>query len=442
MCVAAVIFNPIPLSWLECMENDNPHGAGVAWEHNNKIQFVKGLTAKEIYDMQEAGAMSYPYLLHFRWATHGDKVAELTHPFPLGPRALLGETSGCAESVLIHNGTWNYYDTEVRRHLTEGNYEIPEEVIDAGSDTAIAAWLAFWDQSVLDSVAWATAIAEMVEKEDGSRAMDITTRGTWYDKDGSWFSNLMWVPWEGYNKFNDGSMYSSWASGFRDGHTYEYEKPDKEKLSSSEYAYWDDCIKGHGWMSMIGNVPPAARREDKNYAGKYNQICVSCTFYDTWWPEKDHYKPDNVTDEEWYDRFNWEKMSSHGRDSRTYGNSTGKTIQADSSSRAELVALSKRDSLSESNAERPSSLVGQKFSTFDEYLEAKYGPEVAREINNCFREGGETTEECAEATADTSVLPGWEDSGIEDPDWLADGDDPISDNPNVVNAWLAKQMAE
>lgn len=200
MCVAAIVFNPVCLEYLEAMENDNPHGAGIAWLQNGAIQFMKGLKAKDIYQLQTDEVMSYPYLMHYRWATHGDKVPELTHPFPIGPRALLGELSGSAQAVLIHNGTWNSYERTAARYINLGNYEIPEEILAAASDTAVAAWLVQDNPEILDEISWATAVAEIVEK-DGAKSMEITTRGTWSDKDGNWYSNLNWVPWSGYNSF-------------------------------------------------------------------------------------------------------------------------------------------------------------------------------------------------------------------------------------------------
>lgn len=216
MCVAAVIFSPISMQYLQCMEEDNPHGAGVAWLQGDSIRFMRGLSAQDIYQMQEDKVMTYPYLMHYRWATHGDKIPQLTHPFPIGPRALLGELHGNAPAVLIHNGTWNSYDKAAGRHIRAGNYEIPEEIFDAASDTAVAAFLAQDNPEILDEIMWATAVAE-IREEDGVKTMEITTRGQWYDKEGNWYSNLNWVPWSGYYF---PSMYSSTSDSAADRANY------------------------------------------------------------------------------------------------------------------------------------------------------------------------------------------------------------------------------
>lgn len=219
MCVAAVIFEPVSMEYLTAMEDDNPHGAGVAWLQDGRIRFARGLTAADIFQMQSDNVMSYPYLMHYRWATHGEKIPELTHPFPLGPRALMGELHGSASAVLIHNGTWSAYETNATKFVNEGNYELPEEVLACGSDTAIAAYLALHDQDILDSVQWATAVAE-IKEIDGKTTMEITTRGSWYEKESNWYSNLNWVPGNyysfgaGYSLTNNDEKYRQWEAEY------------------------------------------------------------------------------------------------------------------------------------------------------------------------------------------------------------------------------------
>ena len=186
MCIAAIIREPVSLTYLQSMEDDNPHGGGVACAREGSIFFMKGLTAKAIHALQESGQLSYPYLLHFRWATHGAKTPELAHPFPTGPRALFGETVGFCDQVMMHNGVWSDY----AKHLPIQS-EIPDAVFEVGSDTTAAAWLAFDNPDILDRVPWATAIAT-ISQESGE--MDIVARGTWTEHKGNHYSNLNWLP--------------------------------------------------------------------------------------------------------------------------------------------------------------------------------------------------------------------------------------------------------
>jgi hypothetical protein len=186
MCIAAIIFAPVSLEYLQEMDNDNPHGGGVAFAKPGKgVRFIKGLNAKQIFRLQEDKVVTYPYMLHFRWATMGDKVAALCHPFPIGPRALLGETKGYADKVLIHNGTWAGYN-----RLIPVNSEVPDSLLKCQSDTALAAWLIADRPEILKEVMWATATGWI----DAAGNLEVETTGTWTDYEGNWYSNLSWLP--------------------------------------------------------------------------------------------------------------------------------------------------------------------------------------------------------------------------------------------------------
>jgi len=247
MCVAAVAFQPVSLEYLLEMESSNPHGGGVAWQAGDSIQFYRGLTAKEIFKLQEDGAMTYPYLLHFRWATHGARVGELTHPFPTGARALMGEIAGCAPEVIIHNGTWSDWEDAGKKHL-------PAElqgVLGDMSDTAVAAFITAYNPDVLDEVPWATAHAFMRNGQ-----MDITTRGTWSDHQGNWYSNLNWLPttkhymsWPGMGGKDHCSKYDNpyRIPDFYDGHAWGARQDAKERYKALK----DRDVESVSWEQYV-----------------------------------------------------------------------------------------------------------------------------------------------------------------------------------------------
>lgn len=202
MCVAAVIeSNHGPkLAELRQMEDENPHGAGIAYAQGNRIRYVKGLTADMIFKMQSS--LPRPYLLHFRWATHGPKVQHLCHPFPLGMSALMSRrTSGTADAVLIHNGVWTNYE----RHLPVWAYGRRHEL----SDTAVAAYVAESNEDILDDVSWATAVGRAA----GAGRMDVTLRGsTWEVHKGDLYSNLRWQS-SGYKpprRYSNPRIFGAW----------------------------------------------------------------------------------------------------------------------------------------------------------------------------------------------------------------------------------------
>jgi hypothetical protein len=177
MCVAAVCFGDTPpLEYLEDMELGNPHGAGVAWVRNGAVAFVKGLDAEEVH--YALSRVPRPALFHFRWASAGPKTKRLTHPFPLGVKALTHTgVDGVAPAVMIHNGTWSSW----RQHIPqwakkdEGNL----------SDTAVAAYMAEDHEDILDSVHWATAILRSDKR--------VTLRGDWHNHGGTLYSNMHWL---------------------------------------------------------------------------------------------------------------------------------------------------------------------------------------------------------------------------------------------------------
>ncbi len=88
-------------------ERTNPHGSGIAWIQDKRVQWVKGLTADSIADLLPI--LSGPVVIHFRIATAGGKRPELCHPFPISPTVPL-KAYGQAGSVLFHNGHWHGWE--------------------------------------------------------------------------------------------------------------------------------------------------------------------------------------------------------------------------------------------------------------------------------------------------------------------------------------------
>jgi hypothetical protein len=181
MCVAIIVESDITPDTLTSCDDANPHGIGVAWAQRDRIAYRKGLSLREVIKI--APRLPRPFLLHFRWATHGPRVPHLTHPFPLGERALISRaTEGTADAVLIHNGVWSDYRRWVPAWVDAERW----------SDTAVAAYVAGTvGEEVLDHVAWSTATARAA----GGGRIDITLRGRWMSHtDGNTYSNLHWLP--------------------------------------------------------------------------------------------------------------------------------------------------------------------------------------------------------------------------------------------------------
>jgi len=102
----------------ECFKN-NPHGAGIMYPQNGKIRVLKGLM--DIESVLNAlnqipNAKNIPIVIHFRFATHGDKSAENTHPFPLsGDYNDLIKLDTEVYRAMVHNGIMYQYGSKSAR---------------------------------------------------------------------------------------------------------------------------------------------------------------------------------------------------------------------------------------------------------------------------------------------------------------------------------------
>jgi hypothetical protein len=189
MCVAVIIEDNkrIPAANLKAMHEANSDGGGLAWMADGVVHFRKGLTWEQIDALQER--LPRPFLLHFRIATRGPKVAELTHPFPLGEQAFSEDLTGISDKgVIIHNGTW----PDFKKYIPEGVNP------DKCSDTQVAAYVAAWDEAILTEVRWSNAIM----KPDG-----VWYRGSWERFEGNLYSNMHWK-----RELYDWSNYRNWQA--------------------------------------------------------------------------------------------------------------------------------------------------------------------------------------------------------------------------------------
>jgi len=106
MCIIAIC-NDRPLTRKECKRcwNSNPDGAGVAWIDKKVVRWKKGFMT--LGDLEkwyfELTPPPLPHIVHFRSATAGDIIPELTHPFVMD--VVKSTTKGkTKKGVLFHNG--------------------------------------------------------------------------------------------------------------------------------------------------------------------------------------------------------------------------------------------------------------------------------------------------------------------------------------------------
>lgn len=437
MCVAAVIYKPVSLDYLKEMHDSNPHGAGVAWPDYaaGVMRFKKGLTYEEIHALQEAGELTYPYLLHFRWATEGDKVPQMTHPFPVGVRALFGELEGTADQVLIHNGTMSWSQQKYWVPDTDYMYHLPWELINRASDTAIAAWLIKepGSEDILKALQWATCLASV---RDG--ALHLEKTGDWKEHQGNSYSNLSWLPWSargGRSDYFSDAEYGGWrydgdyghAWGFqpresgrirgRDGSVGETAGDVAGKLEALEGSFRSESqgSREKGLQDESGKLSPTS---GLSYT-EFQQVAVKILGPEPIDYNSPDWGPEYVS---WYQgKQQLLLMTSEELDELlTAVEMVGyKTVRA--ALEAEMRA---QKDMPDKESKMLSQVTQKHFSSFDEYCRAKYGDECAESVGP------------HEWDDDFVLMPGDDavaGQTVADPDL-------VSEDPEAVNAWLARQM--
>src|SRR5579864_305402 len=180
MCVAVLVESKDPTpDEIRSMARQNPDGGGIAWVDGNLVHYRRGLNADKAIAL--VAKLPRPYFMHFRIATRGKPIPQLTHPFPVGFAAISGadDLKGMAAAVLMHNGTWQ----DFRKYVPPGIDA------DAVSDTQIAAYMVgVSGEDILDHVPWSNAIMRAA----GEGRANITLRGNWTEHNGNQYSNLHW----------------------------------------------------------------------------------------------------------------------------------------------------------------------------------------------------------------------------------------------------------
>lgn len=423
MCVAAIISCPVSLDYLRKMAESNPHGGGVAWPDaaSGLMRFKKGLTAEEIHALQESGELTFPYLLHFRWATAGDKVPEMTHPFPVGIRALFGELEGAAEQVLIHNGTMSWAQQKYWVPNTDYLYHLPWELINRASDTAIAAWLLAepGSQDILKALQWATCLASV---QDGQLVTETT--GEWDEFEGNKYSNLHWLPYSKRPGASGGGRAYSWSYG---GGQYGWSHDEEESGTTTEntpttaishasagtvrsrrYVRPDETTaSGLTYDEFSAVVEEILGPEPSDYNAK-----DWGTRFVTWFESKQQLR--GMTQEELLELMSLVECA--GTKCRVIKPKDGGE-GGDEGDKA-LTLESAKPTVKE--AKLFTQISQKHFDSWDEYCRTKYGDEVAE---GCEDGAG------VDLPIELDLAPD-----------VCDDADMVSEDPETVNAWLARQM--
>ncbi len=124
--------------------DDNPHGWGIMKSDGSRIRASRGMDLKS-FEAAYKDLNGEPYVIHFRWATHGTKGLDNCHPFKVNKKLYMAHNGIMSENVVPQprkdmSDTWHYAQ-KLRRlglHSTNLKENLSEIEKDIGSTNKLA----------------------------------------------------------------------------------------------------------------------------------------------------------------------------------------------------------------------------------------------------------------------------------------------------------------
>jgi len=121
-----------------CFSN-NPDGAGFAYVADDKVHVEKGFMTVEAL-LEAYQGIPLPHVVHWRTATSGGILPEMTHPYKMTEDSELFTQGDLDVSVLFHNGIISDWQTSLLNLVTSGQIKrMPKGPM---NDTRMAAIMA------------------------------------------------------------------------------------------------------------------------------------------------------------------------------------------------------------------------------------------------------------------------------------------------------------
>lgn len=158
----------------------NDDGFGVAYWDGTRVETYKTMNSSRMWQFMQI-VKGKPFVLHFRWATHGTKDLTNVHPFEVGP-----------DCWMAHNGIIGIKtDSDPSKSDT---WHFAEMIKD---------WqeLRTWDDDICENIGKWVGVHNKLAFLDKSRVVVINkAQGT--EKDGLWYSNSGGFGWCGYGEYD------------------------------------------------------------------------------------------------------------------------------------------------------------------------------------------------------------------------------------------------
>lgn len=186
LCIASPTGKRISKGILTDAARTNSDGGGLAWldEDKKKIVWRKDLSPDEVHDLLGKEVKDRPWVAHFRIATSGGKLPELTHPFSIDKMAST-DKGGEHDSVLFQNGTMSGWKDMLLQAAASSGTELPPA---PWSDTRAIAFLCHvYGKHILSLLDNHSRFLVFEAKEVRTRRMMLW--GEWHEQDGFKFSN-------------------------------------------------------------------------------------------------------------------------------------------------------------------------------------------------------------------------------------------------------------
>jgi len=208
---------PFPDEQLENGWQANKDGAGFMFVADGQLQIrkpfykLKELKAAYASDHAAHGAAS-PFVIHFRWATHGDKTGGNTHPHSLAG----------GDAALVHNGILSEFDW--------GGQTYSDTAVFCG--TVLVARTA--EQLVSES--FGKILADMIGKWNKFVIMDALGNVSIVNADQGVYDGSRWYSNTGYLPPTPKKHYQQWTncSGYTHGGASTWERMDGEGVARGE----------------------------------------------------------------------------------------------------------------------------------------------------------------------------------------------------------------
>lgn len=197
MCIIVVKPQGMPMPADEIMETcwqQNPHGAGLMYAHEDKVHIVKGLMEWKAFKKELAALgkkhdlTALPLVMHFRISTQAGVNPENTHPFAItrDVRKLTAKKSSSTVGGLVHNGIipcCSYMDDKEK--YSDTLYFVKDYVarLARKPDDLKERWI----QTILDEVAQSKLSVMLPDGE-------IIMLGEFILEDGLYYSNDSFLP--------------------------------------------------------------------------------------------------------------------------------------------------------------------------------------------------------------------------------------------------------